>query len=242
MDSKSKLLVFTTLSLLCASFVLIAPCQAYSSPSFDTNTGSEYVWEVSRINVAYFVDPYLDALGDRLKLVITTANTTEIGGVTYDSIYGKLYHNNESDRTWIQIGGPEAALLAIFNGTYLEVFSDLPYILSRDESINTDWMFDNFLHYSSKSATTAYQFRIYISKVSGPSVGDPYEEYDYVDGVLFSWGFARWNGTAWDVHTLIAKSSSGGVPGFQILPTLLAVTGFLAIYTLLLRKKLQISL
>ncbi len=246
MNGKSKLLVFATLSLLCASFVLLTPSQAYASDSFDTKTGNEYVWEVALINATYFTDPYLTTVGDRLRLVITVANTTEIGGVTYDSIYGKLYHNSAANRTWIQIDGPEASLIAIFNGTYMDVFSDLPYIISRDYDTNHDWMFDIFLQYGIKSIASQSPFLLYSTHPSSPSLGSPYEEYFYLDGVLFTWGYGRYNeSAAWEIHTVITKysfSSSGGIPGFAYIPVVLSLTGILAIYTLLAKKKQPIPL
>jgi hypothetical protein len=71
-------------------------------------------------------------------------------------------------------------------------------------------------------------------------VGDHYEEYDYKTGILFSFGFALWNGSAWDIHTLIVSSSAGGIPGFHILPTFLILTGLLAVHVLLTNKKQKI--
>jgi hypothetical protein len=240
MNLKSKLLVFITLSLLCASFFVLLPSYAYSSDSFNTKSGNEYIWEVKLINPGEYVNPYLQQIGDRLKLVVTIANTTEIGVITYYSIYGNLYYNTKANRTWVQTDPPGPVLLAIYNGTYMDAFTDLPYLISRNVTINDDWFFDEFLSYGSKSAITLAPFRVYSSHTTTHNFGDPYEEYDYKSGVLFSFGFALWNGSAWDIHTLIVSSSAGGIPGFHILPTLLILTGFLAVHVLLSHKKQKI--
>ncbi|HUX99370.1 MAG TPA: hypothetical protein VMV49_07435 [Candidatus Deferrimicrobium sp.] len=238
---KYKLALFAMFSILCFCFFTQMPTQAYSSTSFNTSTGEEYTWEVNRINVVYYVNPYLTQVGDRLKLVITIANTTEIGGITYDSVYAMLYHNTAANRTWTLAGSSTPFLLAIFNGTYFDCF-DFPYLHPQDLPIAWDWMSGNWLSYGSKAATTLYGIRVYSSYTS-PAFGNgnPYEEYDYKDGVLFSWGYALGNGTAWDIHTLIIKKTGDGISGFLILPTFLIFCGFLAIYTLFQKKKLDIS-
>ncbi|MHA1277891.1 MAG: hypothetical protein ACTSQ8_11930 [Candidatus Helarchaeota archaeon] len=244
MKLKIKLFILLFCGLLSFSFISMISVAAYTSDSFSQTTGSTFTWEVTyKAENWTFPGAFLLEYGDRLKITITTANTTNIGGVIYDTLYGDIYLNTAANRTWVVY--EKNTFLTGYNGSEgIEGSSFILFIIPHNASaINLAFMAMAIVNYLWTPGPNGYDGRISMWEGSGSGdVGKIRQDVVFnKDGLMSQIQEFNGTGTGWGLGLQIDLLSERGIPSFDIFYTGFIITAIIGLLILNRSHKLNLK-
>ena len=185
---------------------LSSPVFAFTGDSFSQKVGDGFIWEV-KIADAVVVSQEIASVGDRLKIEITVAesNREDCCGHIGDVLYGNMYNNSLTDRTWtaFQID----YFLAVYNRSTGYYGNSGQFYIPHNETVVNSTMYDTFTSewsYQTYNWTSgSHEYNGLAYGFNGSVTGDINEskkELAYnVDGVLQYYKIYNGTGSDWDL-------------------------------------------
>lgn len=210
------------------------PIMAFSSDSFSQQVGEEYVWEIKTITPGItFLWPDA-AVGDQLKVQVTTTNTSLYDSKLCDIVWGIAYNYSASNRTWNLVTESEVALGA-YNKSYGIVgATEFLFFIPHNESAIEDVIANINAHYQWTSGPNGYDGigESWENDVSVP--GSIKVRYQFNSGgVLQDLKAYNATGSTWDLTFHMELQLPAQVPGFSLGITIFMISLVIALISVI---------